>query len=701
MNGGFESSRARTLHAGRCVLLIAAATMLDVAGSRVAQAQTVTASVNVNSTLAVVPEYGYGVHSSVYDNSFSNDSQIALLNTRLTEAGVDVLRYPGGGYADVFHFSMSRNGGPTGYGLSPWWGIPGNYGYMGPRTDFGNFVKALDTTSSKTIITVNTGSAMKFDATNQLGVPTHNGQPQEAAAWVAYANADPALYGTPNDIALGVDAEGNDWKTAGYWAKLRASTPAEFSAWATAGGVYDARNAFLAINRDAPVGVEYWEIGNENFGTGYYGGPNYNPSDPNANRGYALNYAAPYDGMARDDNPAISPAAYGQEVLAFQAAMKAVDPSIKIGAVLATPRTTASDLGNPIGDYQWSYADLNDDGIKQANEPYWNNEVLSQSDPLLGKVADNVDFVIAHWYPGGNSATILNEPRLTIPTMIHGTTAGIDVGSNAGLRDSIATWRTDGDAQALEIFITETDGYGGSTQTSDGLFAADAYVTFFENGVSNVDWLELHAGNSFLAENTNTPNFAFWGVQSVNKLADVGDALVPTTTSESDVRIHAAVQDDGTVGVMVLNMNTSGSRTVDVTINGAQLLADGVRWQTNGDTALAQTALSTLGNSFQTTIAAQTLQLFLLTPAPSIPGDFDHDGQVDGDDLAIWRSAVGVNAAGDADGDQDTDGEDFLVWQRQLGAGGALAAVPEPSTAVMALLVAGLSAAGQRGKRFV
>ena len=153
MNGGLESLGARMSHAGRCTLLIAAATMLDVAGGCAAQAQTVTASVNVNGTLAVVPEYGYGIHSSVYDNSFSNDSQIALLNTRLTEAGVDVLRYPGGGYADVFHFSMSRNGGPTGFGLSPWWGIPENYGYMGPRTDFGNFVKALDATSSKTIIT--------------------------------------------------------------------------------------------------------------------------------------------------------------------------------------------------------------------------------------------------------------------------------------------------------------------------------------------------------------------------------------------------------------------------------------------------------------------------------------------------------------------------------------------------------------------
>src|SRR5262249_58349136 len=119
-----------------------------------------------------------------------------------------------------------------------------------------------------------TGSAIKYTTagSSQMAVPTHNGQPQEAAAWVAYANADASLYGTPNDIPLGIDAEGNNWRTAGYWAKLRASTAAQYSTWANADGVYDPRNAFLAINRVAPAGIKYWEIGNEAFGTAYYGG---------------------------------------------------------------------------------------------------------------------------------------------------------------------------------------------------------------------------------------------------------------------------------------------------------------------------------------------------------------------------------------------------------------------------------------------
>lgn len=50
-------------------------------------------------------------------------------------------------------------------------------------------------------------------------------------------------------------------------------------------------------------------------------------------------------------------------------------------------------------------------------------------------------------------------------------------------------------------------------------------------------------------------------------------------------------------------------------------------------------------------------------------GDFDEDGDVDRDDLSIWKAGYGTNFAshteGDADGDGDVDGEDFLVWQSE------------------------------------
>lgn len=74
---------------------------------------------------------------------------------------------------------------------------------------------------------------------------------------------------------------------------------------------------------------------------------------------------------------------------------------------------------------------------------------------------------------------------------------------------------------------------------------------------------------------------------------------------------------------------------------------------------------------------------------PSIPGDFDDDGDVDSLDLATWKGAFGLTVAGDADGDNDTDGNDFLIWQRNYTGAlstGAVAAVPEPTTAALAVI---------------
>ena len=81
-------------------------------------------------------------------------------------------------------------------------------------------------------------------------------------------------------------------------------------------------------------------------------------------------------------------------------------------------------------------------------------------------------------------------------------------------------------------------------------------------------------------------------------------------------------------------------------------------------------------------------------PAGTFSADFDHDGNVDGDDLAQWRGDFGQNGFSDANGDGDSDGADFLAWQQQFGRGPSVvranAPVPEPATTVvlfMGLLV--------------
>jgi beta-glucanase (GH16 family) len=75
--------------------------------------------------------------------------------------------------------------------------------------------------------------------------------------------------------------------------------------------------------------------------------------------------------------------------------------------------------------------------------------------------------------------------------------------------------------------------------------------------------------------------------------------------------------------------------------------------------------------------------------------DFNLDGEVNGEDLAMWQLGYGTSSGadrenGDADGDGDVDGRDYLAWQRQVTANeplSATASVPEPSTAWAAAMM--------------
>jgi hypothetical protein len=75
----------------------------------------------------------------------------------------------------------------------------------------------------------------------------------------------------------------------------------------------------------------------------------------------------------------------------------------------------------------------------------------------------------------------------------------------------------------------------------------------------------------------------------------------------------------------------------------------------------------------------------------TLPGDFDGNGSVAAEDLAVWKAGLGSKYTG----------ADFLQWQRFLGQSAAAinaAAVPEPSAALLAL-AACVSARMRRAKR--
>ena len=573
-------------------------TIVLTASSRLVSAANVT--INAANQLSTVSDAAFGIHTSVYDNQNGN----ASLSSRLLQSGVNALRYPGGGYADVFHWSVSNpaRGSGNGYGLTPWWGTTNNYGYMGSQTDFGNFIKLLSNAQCQAVITVDFGSGMQWDYTHsKLIVPATNASPQEAAAWVAYANANTNIYGTVNDVTIGLDALGNNWQTAGYWAMMRAASPL---------GTDDGYN-FLRINHPAPVGIKYWEIGNETFGTGYY--------DSGGDNGYSVDYAVPYpySTYSRYGNSLLSPTAYGQTVKLFSQAMKAVDPTLRIGAVVSTPP----------GDYSW-------DSYRNQR---WTPTVLAQC-------ATNIDFVIAHWYSpiGGSNdgTTLLQQVGGTIPFMINGATPGQDSGTNSGLRDWINAYRTDG--TNVQIFITEfgynvytgsiTNAIGGTPVLGpvNALFAADCYSTWWSYGVENVDYLEMNS-TAFLGDSSSlSRGEVYYAVQMLSHLCRPGDNFLSASSDTSNLRAQAVLQQGGNLGILLINENRTSSQTVNVTVNNASLSSSGTAYQfgVGNFSGASETPVSGpstnsasgFGSSFSVTVPAYTMIVMVVpTVAPNTP----------------------------------------------------------------------------------
>ncbi len=187
---------------------------------------TATVTVSANTPLGTIPSTAVGVNTAVWDGDLLDAAVPGLLG----QAGVTTLRFPGGSTSDDYHWQT----GSTSDGA-----------YVNPSNTFDAFMGMAHQAGAAPILTVNYGS-------NAAG--NGGGDPNEAAAWVDYAN-----------------------NTKHY-------------------------------------GIKYWEIGNEIYGNGEYG--------------------ASWEYDLHSDH---SPSAYGANVAAFASAMKAKDPTIKVGVVLTSP----------------------------------------------------------------------------------------------------------------------------------------------------------------------------------------------------------------------------------------------------------------------------------------------------------------------------------------------------------------------------
>ncbi|MEK6399044.1 MAG: putative Ig domain-containing protein, partial [Terriglobus sp.] len=473
-----------------------------------------TASVVAHSdvSLNTMSAMAYGVHTSVYDDAIGDISGEA---PKIATAGTKVLRFPGGSYSDRYHWAqhaLTPNFAPFDAGVcATIWN-----GYMAANSDFGNFVRLLNASGTTGMVTVNYGTSVadaagtksvNWNGETNCSAPNMGGQPQEAAAWVAYANGDAS-----NTQSIGRDAVGFDWKTVGYWASLRASQPL-----ATDDGLN-----FLRLGVTAPIGIKYWEIGNEL----YYNGYNSILTETDLHAPFTYSNGYDKDPDSRMGVTALSPTSYGTGAAAFANAMHAVDATIQVGVVVG------SDI----------------DPVPST----WTSDVLTAACS-----AAKFDFAIVHYYPGTYNAVttdeLLSNPQGDLPGIVKG------IQAQTGTLCGNAT---------MPVFMTETNPNGSLASTvpdaAVALFAAHDLLTAFEAGMSNAEWLELHGGAGTFLTEAEVPGSAYYGFQLAHLTADAGDALVQVTSSSSSLLVHAAKKTNGKLAVMLLNRSATDTAFVNV-----------------------------------------------------------------------------------------------------------------------------------------
>ena len=492
----------------------------------------VKVNVEMDKPRGVMAPWVMAVQTLVSDAHLSDPDVIQLLRS----AGITTVRYPGGRIADTYHFSAYRP--------SNWQGLDHpNVGYA-PTNDLGSFSRFMEQVGT-TIFTVNYGSN---------GAGTGPGDPAEAAAWVAYVN------GNPTDTKmLGKDSAGNDWQTVGYWAGLRGAAPLPSD---------DGKN-FLRIQHPTPFGIRYWEVGNEVFENGYFGG-----------EGLEEDLHVPYPKEAKENakqrkkNAGLAPEAYGKNFVQFAQEMKAVDARIKVGIPLDKP------LAGQINRDEWTQDPVTGKYQQNASvsvkEDF--NKGIDWDKGVLSTACNQVDFVSLHWYPSDttqdsgykdlDSYKLLAAPQDTMRAILAGLVDQLQ--KNCGQR-----------ARSIQVAFTEV-GVAPYVRVPEqeevvlGLFAADLYPQLVEYGVINADWVELHNGG-FL-DNRNKPGAPYFGMQMVHALMNFNDALVAASSSSSMLSVHASKRADGSLGLMLINKDAKNATTAKVQVSGDKLAAMGMRF---------------------------------------------------------------------------------------------------------------------------
>ena len=448
-----------------CFVLLMGIIVVPIVAPRPLPPTSVHVTIDAQKALGTLSTMSVGLNVATFDEHLlSEKAQTAIKN-----AGVGLLRFPGGLDSDLYH----------------WQSHTLEKGKSDPNNTFDAYMSVVQKVGAQSMITVDYGA----------------GSVAEAAGWVQYANKGGPGYAGPVPTYAGGSHTGHTY------------------------------------------GIKYWEIGNENYGDGTYG------------ISWENNRHAP------------GPLPYARSVVAYSHAMKAIDPTIHIGAVLTTPGTWPDGNTNPLSRRPWNQT-------------------------LLSTACSAIDFVILHWYaqnPGNESDAVLLSSTQQVAAMV------------ATVRDEIQ--RDCGShAREVQIMVTETNSvsYQPGKQTVslvNALFLADDYMTWLEHGAANVDWWNLHDWNVYLFNNSSslygdahfgdygilstglcagsicepaadTPFPPYYALQMLRYLGRPGDMMVAARSDQTLVTVHAVKQAHGDLALLLINKDPDTYSTVSLNLKG-------------------------------------------------------------------------------------------------------------------------------------
>ena len=288
----------------------------------------------------------------------------------------------------------------------------------------------------------------------------------------------------------------------------------------------------------------------------------------------------------------------------------------------------------------------------------------------------------------------------------------------------------DGDLILDNGTLKRTFGAGSTGSTiSGGAHMLGSWNSFFGEEV------EVTLINGGRYENHGMLMFGAWNESAISLKVTVtiddgsidltgGDAFILNDFPEQNADLHFYYGTDG-AGLAkdesyVINFTGPGSIAVDSAgIRVHEIGADYSSWFDEARTyqqlwemgILQANGLSGVdGETFEeffmveNALGEDDYTLISLLGANFLPGDFDKNGAVDGNDFLTWQAnfpteSGATQADGDANGDGAVDGNDFLLWQANFGsaAGGGSGVVPEPAAASLLLAaVAGFVARRNR-----